>query len=139
MKRLIIYSTGLLALCGGCASEVLLFVMQPATNLTGGEKLYFDIEARTINGYVDRMWRSETGVRFAKVNAFDYAGATRSAVASLYENSRCDEFVDALAIDDVILLGRGDHAWGVLKIVAIFDEPGSTADRYLFDLKTVAN
>ena len=65
MKRLIIYSTGLLALCGGCASEVLLFVMQPATNLTG---------------YVDRMWRSETGVRFAKVNAFDYAGATRSAV-----------------------------------------------------------
>ena len=90
MKRLIIYSTGLLALCGGCASEVLLFVMQPATNLTGGEKLYFDIEARTINGYVDRMWRSETGVRFAKVNAFDYAGATRSAVASLYENSRCD-------------------------------------------------
>ena len=110
MKRLIIYSTGLLALCGGCASEVLLFVMQPATNLTGGEKLYFDIDARTINGYVDRMWRSDTGVRFAKVNAFDYAGATRSAVASLYENSRCDEFVDALAIDDVILLGRGDHA-----------------------------
>lgn len=58
---------------------------------------------------------------------------------SLYGNSRCDEFVDALAIDDVILLGRGDHAWGVLKIVAIFDEPGSTADRYLFNLKTVAN
>ncbi len=270
MKRLILYSMGLLALCGGCTSEddaskVLLFVTQSATDLTGGEKLYFDIEARTINGYVDRldivsfdavtgerelvserpgtsaytmryvytapivavdslpveviftaaddcgyvqrqsrrirvlnsaeplversgytlysphsgrfdafsfddlrplkrseadpsavdlyvcpspeggeevlsrMWRSETGVRFAKVNAFDYAGATRSAVASLYENSRCDEFVDALAIDDVILLGRGDHAWGVLKIVAIFDEPGSTADRYLFNLKTVAN
>ena len=96
MKRLIIYSTGLLALCGGCASEVLLFVMQLAlaTSLTGGEKLYFDIEARTINGYVDRMWRLETGVRFAKVNAFDYAGATRSAVALLYGNSRCDEFVD---------------------------------------------
>lgn len=270
MKRLILYSMGLLALCGGCtseddASEVLLFVTQSATSLTGGEKLYFDIEARTINGYVDRldivsfdavtgerelasehpgtnvyamryvytapivavdslsveviftatdncgylqrqsrrirvlnsaeplversgytiysphsgkfdafsfddlrplkrseadpsavdfyvcpspeggeerlsrMWKSETGATFAKVNAFDYAGATRSAVVSLYENSRSDDFVDDLAIDDVILLGRDGRAWGVVKIVAIFDEPGTAEDRYLFNLKTVAN
>lgn len=88
---------------------------------------------------LSRIWRSGTGVKFAKVNAFDYAGATRSAVASLYANSRCDDFVEELAIDDVILLGRGDRALGVVKIVAIYDEAGASRDRYLFNLKPMQN
>ncbi len=84
-----------------------------------------------------REWRSLNGTKFAKVNNFNYAEATRASVVSLYENSRCDDFVSDLAIDDVILLGRGEQAGGILKIVAVCDDPGSESDRYLFNLKVV--
>lgn len=106
----------------------------------------------TVSGFVDlyvspspdsasetmmREWRSLTGVRFAKVNTFDYAGATRASVASLYENTRCDDFVADLAIDDIVLLGRDDRALGLLKIMAVYDEAGCENDRFVFNLKVV--
>ncbi len=84
-----------------------------------------------------REWRSLNGTKFAKVNNFNYAEASRASVVSLYENSRCDDFVGNLAIDDIILLGREKQAGGILKIVAIYDDPGSENDRYLFNLKIV--
>lgn len=84
-----------------------------------------------------REWRTRTDVRFAKANNFDYAAATKTALSALYTNSIRSNYVRGLAVDDVVLVGRPDQVWGVIKIVGIFDEEGTANDRYLINLKTI--
>ena len=60
-------------------------------------------------------------------------------------NSLRSDKVDDLQIDDIILIGREQHAEdgtvststiGAIKIMAIYDEDGSTNDRMIFNIKT---
>ncbi|WP_418983448.1 hypothetical protein [Alistipes sp.] len=82
-----------------------------------------------------REWRTQTDVRFAKANSFDYAAATKSSLSAYYAGSQRQNYVRNLTDRDIILVGRGDEAWGAILIVKIFDEEGSADDNYLFNLK----
>lgn len=90
-----------------------------------------------LNEDMSREWRSRTNICFIKNNSFNYMEATDISVKSTYLNSVKQPVVKNLSNDDIILIGR-EKAYGVIKIINIYDEPGSDNDRILFNLKIIS-
>jgi len=107
-----------------------------ATSLPEEVDLYVAADEQADPELLPRRWRTGSDVLFTKASGFDYAAATKVALASVYEHSVKADFVDGLAVDDIVLAGHGQQVWGAIKIVGIFDEPGSEYDRYLIHVKT---
>ena len=84
---------------------------------------------------LSREWRSRTGLQFAKMNDFDYAGTNQLLLNNAFKSSRHYTSLKDIAEGDVVLFGRGDDALGVLQMIMVYDEAGSTNDRYVFNLK----
>ena len=82
-----------------------------------------------------REWRSGTGLSFARFNDFNFEGATRQHVSSAYAVASKYDKMTGLSNNDIILVGRRDTAWGVIKILSVYDEAGKDNDRYIFSLK----
>ena len=82
-----------------------------------------------------REWRSGTGLSFARFNDFNFEGATKQHVSSAYAVASKYDKVTELSNNDIILVGRHDTAWGVIKILSVYDEAGKDNDRYTFSLK----
>lgn len=72
-----------------------------------------------------REWRTNTDIYFARVNTFDYAGATQKSVTETFASSIGNPRIKDLKNDDIILVGRGNRAIGAIKIIQVFDEQGS--------------
>ena len=107
-----------------------------ATSAPEEVDLYVAADDRADPEILPRRWRTGSDVLFAKAPGFDYAAASKVALTSVYEHSVKTDFVDDLAVDDIVLAGHGSQVWGAIKIVGIFDEPGSEYDRYLIHVKT---
>lgn len=85
---------------------------------------------------LSREWRSRTGLTFARLNDFDYAGTNQLLLNSAYKASKRYTSLKQIAEGDVIVFGRGEEALGVLQMLIVADEPGSaTNDRYIFNMK----
>lgn len=84
---------------------------------------------------LSREWRSPSGLKFARANSFDYASATQLNIDNTYRSCIKQNYVRDLKPDDIILIGNDDKALGVIKIIYIFDDPGTINDRYLFNIK----
>lgn len=84
-----------------------------------------------------REWRTNTDIYFARVNTFDYAGATQKSVTETFASSIGNPRIKDLKNDDIILVGRGNRAIGAIKIIQVFDEQGSENDRYLINIKRI--
>lgn len=82
-----------------------------------------------------RSWGSKTGLRFCKVNSFNYAAASQHAIESVYNNSITSTRVTDLEVDDVILVGDDGGAIAAIRIVNIYDEEGAALDRYDISMK----
>ncbi len=109
-----------------------------ATSAPEEVDLYVAADGQADPEMLPRRWRTGSDVLFTKASGFDYAAATKVALASVYEHSVKTDFVDDLAVDDIIIAGHGPQVWGAIKIVGVFDEPGSEYDRYLIHVKTFA-
>lgn len=104
--------------------------------------LYFMLESQEDS--FPMRWGTKTDIVFSKANNYDYASATRNGLRSVLKNSIRTNTVDNLSIDDVILVGREERtdssyrldAVGAMKVIAIFDEEGTSLDRMLLNIKT---
>lgn len=104
-----------------------------------------DSAAIDIYTYVDedhpetltKEWRSNTDIYFARANQFDYANATNRSVAEAFGNAVANPRISRIEKDDIILVGRGNQAVGAIKVVQLYDEPGSENDRYLINIKKI--
>ena len=84
-----------------------------------------------------REWRSNTDIYFARANTFDYANATNRSVTETFGSIVAHPRISKIERDDIILVGRGNRALGVIKVVQLYDEPGSNSDRYLINIKKI--
>lgn len=88
---------------------------------------------------------TKTDIVFSRANNFDYSSATWSGLQAVFKNSIRSNHVNSIALDDIILVGREERTdstyrletVGVLKIMAVYDEPGVASDRIVFNLKTL--
>lgn len=84
-------------------------------------------------------WYSGSGLLFTRSEGFNFSEAT---VSSLPDKNAWKQdyvkssFIKNLKADDVLLFGK-DQPAGVIKIISIHDEPGTTNDRYVFSMKLV--
>ena len=127
--------------------------VRTATAAPGEVDFYLYADPEAPEDALPRQWRTRTDIRFAKVNRFDFAAATDRSLRAVYDASVRTDYVDDLTADDIILIGReaplgadsvaaGDTsaragAWGVVKIMQAYDEPGSSNDRYLLHIKYI--
>lgn len=63
--------------------------------------------------------KTNTQAKFVRNNSFDYAAATAASVQAVYVGSRRDDMVDNLRINDIVLVGHGERAEGVFRVVGI--------------------
>lgn len=81
-------------------------------------------------------WRTKTGVKFVRAGSYDYPGATASSLSAFYRSSVKADNVTAISNDDIIIVGRGDVALGVFRVISVYDGPGSAEDRIIVNFKS---
>ena len=86
---------------------------------------------------LSKEWHTNTDVRFVKANSFNYASATSAGIKSNYVSSIRQKFVLDISPNDIILLGRGDKACGVIMITEVVDNNGIDNDYYRFNIKMI--
>ena len=96
---------------------------------------YHDTLSGASSDQLSREWRSRTGLHFARLNDFDYAGTNQLLLNNAFKASRHYTSLKNIAEGDVILFGRGDEALGVLRLLMVADEAGTANDRYVFNMK----
>ncbi|MDE6354587.1 MAG: hypothetical protein K2L56_06005 [Prevotella sp.] len=77
--------------------------------------LYIEVDAVFENVKV----KSGSSARFVRNNSFDYAAASATSVQAVFVGSRHDDVVDNLRVNDIILVGHGDRAEGVMRVMNI--------------------
>ena len=86
-----------------------------------------------------KRWLSPAGVKFVKFSGFDYANCTDLSAQDAYNAGIKLDFVDNLAQGDIFIARvpstKSAYSYVVIKIVNIIDNPGSTSDRYVFNIK----
>ncbi len=102
------------------------------------DSIYIDIydysEDSTL--VLSREWRSMTGLLFARFNDFDFENANYSSVKNAYANSNKSSKLLNISNEDIVLVGKGNEALGVLKVINVFDESDDMQDRYYFIFKS---
>jgi hypothetical protein len=96
---------------------------------------YTNVELNT--GELSREWRTNTDVRFSRVNSFNYSTATAQALKNLYPFVERQKYIKDIQVNDIVLLGREDKVVGLLQIVGVSDEEGAQNDFYRFNIKQV--
>ena len=102
----------------------------------GDVDIYVEADAAEENT-LGRSWGSKTGVRFCKANNFNYAAASQLSIESVYNNSITSAKISDLEIEDIILVGNDRGALAAIRIVNIYDDEGSTFDRYDISMNTL--
>lgn len=86
---------------------------------------------------LSREWRTNTDVRFVKINSFNYSEATTASIKSTYLSSLRDKAVSNLQENDIILVGKENTPMGVFQITGITDNEGFANDYYRFSAKMI--
>ena len=86
---------------------------------------------------LSREWRSNTDIYFARANNFDYANATNRSVTETFGSAVANPRINQIQKDDIILVGRGNRALGVIKVAQLYDESGTENDRYIINVKRI--
>ena len=76
-------------------------------------------------------------VTFARSNSFNYTEATTFTLEAAYSSMKVDNYVSQIKQGDIILVGVGKKAWGVIQVLYIIDGTGVDDDRMIINLKTV--
>lgn len=72
------------------------------------------------------MFGSNTKAKFVRYNDYDYASATAVGLQTVFASSRRDDGVTMLSINDIVLVGHGDLAEGVLFVSNIIRQSDDT-------------
>jgi len=82
-------------------------------------------------------WHTNTDVRFAKANSFNYASASTSGIKANYISSVRQKFVSGIKPNDIILIGRNDNAFGVIMVTDVVDNSEIDNDYYRMNIKLI--
>jgi hypothetical protein len=94
----------------------------------------FDYTKPNVNDTLGRVWISPSGVKFVKLNGFDYANATASSVTNAYNSSVKNDTLRNLTDGDIVITKVG-NTYMALKMVYVIDDAGNANDRYIFSVK----
>lgn len=94
----------------------------------------FDFTKPNTNDTLGRVWISPSGVKFVKLNGFDYANATASSVTNAYNSSVKNDTLRNLTDGDIVITKVGS-TYMALKMVYVIDDVGNANDRYIFSIK----
>lgn len=94
----------------------------------------FDFTKPNTNDTLGRTWISPSGIKFVKLNGFDYANATASTVTNAYNSSVKNDTLRNLTDGDIVVTKVGT-TYMALKMIYVIDDVGNTNDRYIFSLK----
>lgn len=86
---------------------------------------------------LSQEWRSNTDIYFARANNFDYANATNRSVTETFGSAVANPRISHIEKDDIILVGHGNRAAAAIKVVQMYDEPGTEYDRYIINVKRI--
>ena len=86
---------------------------------------------------LSRIWDSKSGVLFSRSEGYNFSEATSVSLQNAWPNHVKSSTIKNLKADDVLLFGKGDQALGVIKIMAVYDDPDVENDRYIFSLKVI--
>lgn len=86
---------------------------------------------------LSQEWRSNTDIYFARTSNFDYANATNRSVTETFGSTVANPRISRIQKDDVILVGHGNRATAAIKVVQMYDEPGTEHDRYIINVKRI--
>ena len=100
-----------------------------ANEETSQEKLP-DVYITTDDSFTTVDLNTATGTKFVRNNSFDYANATAASIQSVYGSSRRLDAISDLRVNDIILMGHGDTAAGVLSVTSIVRD-GTSEERSL--------
>lgn len=86
---------------------------------------------------ISRTLNSLSGIRFVRNNAFNYAEATATSAANSFSSSSAQQLIPSIAINDILITKYDtvQNKYAVIKITGVFDEVGTSLDRYMFNIK----
>ena len=94
----------------------------------------FDFTKPNVNDTLGRVWISPSGVKFVKLNGFDYANATASSVTNAYNSSVKNDTLRNLTDGDIVVTKVGS-TYVAIKMIYVIDDVGNSNDRYFFSIK----
>lgn len=94
----------------------------------------FDFTQPNAGDSLGKTWISPSGVKFVKLNGFDYANATEGTVTNAYNSSVKNDTLRNLQPEDIIITKVGT-TYMALKMVYVIDDTGNANDRYMFSIK----
>lgn len=77
--------------------------------------MYLDVDTLDGGGYA-LAFATATEARFVRANSFDYASASSNAIQTVYANSVREAKVYDLQTNDIVIVGHGAQAEGILFI-----------------------
>ncbi|MGN0036377.1 MAG: hypothetical protein ACI36X_04055 [Bacteroidaceae bacterium] len=142
---LLIERSGLMLYAGNSGRENGFSLSDPSqtfiTNLTDSARidLYAYADTTSTSDVLAREWRTGTDVDFAKMNSFDYVNATRTTVTAAYSSAVRTPYVKGINRGDLVLVGKTGKPWGIIQVIAVYDEEGTTNDGYLINYKAIGH
>ena len=101
---------------------------QPFNYPESPDSAYADLYITADEAFAAITVRSNTVAKFVRNNSFDYAAATAGSIQAVYESSRREDDVNDLRINDIVIVGHGTTAEGVLSVTNIVRD-GTTGER----------
>ena len=101
---------------------------------------FFDVLDSTKTDSPSCIWHSESGIQFTRSEGFNFSEATLASLPlpdAWQQNYVKSNTIKDLKTDDILLFGTKNEVYGVLKMISIYDDPGSASDRYLFSMKVI--
>ena len=92
------------------------------------DSLLADLYVQTDENFDKITWESNTGTKFVRVNAFNYAMATAKGINTVYQSSVRGDQVENIQTNDIILVGHGDIADGVFIVYNVIRKTGDDND-----------
>lgn len=99
--------------------------------------IYAYADSTDVSSILSREWRSASDVLFVRHNSFDYASATSTSIRTTYNGAVRAVRLTDIQSGDIVLVGRGAAAWGVIRVVMVYDGEGTASDGYLLNFKAI--
>jgi hypothetical protein len=80
-------------------------------------------------------WRTNTDIRFTRVNSLNYALVTAQSLKDVYASVNHQKYMNEIRVNDIILIGREEKVVAVLQIVDVSDKEGVQNDYYRLNMK----
>lgn len=94
-------------------------VSEPFNLAQAPDSVRADLYLHCNPGFAQIAFRSATNAKFLRSNSFDYASATPQGIQAVFESSVKTDNLSDIRANDIVLVGHGSQAAGVMFVNAI--------------------